>query len=223
MRFAQEILFPIDFSRSSLALAPAVAALARRMRAGVTLLTSVPALDNDDEEAMGHQQAAEKLTAFAKDSFGGLQIRLKIAGGPAAEGIVKHTGTMTSPMIMMPTRGETGFRSLLLGSVTAVVLHDAECPVWTSAHCEDGGPLPLEYKSIVCAIDLGANTPAVLRRAAMFADEVGARLHVVHWVPGIDPMFQSATANRAHAFLMSTAREVYQNIAEDTSGLTLVI
>ena len=221
MRFAQEILFPIDFSPSSLALAPAVAALAKRLEATVTLLTSVTAVDNAGEMTAARQRATEKLTSFGRDAFGGLAIHLKVADGPAAAAIVNEAAAMSSPMIMMPTRGESGFRSLLLGSVTAVVLHDAECPVWTSAHCEDGGPLPLEYKSIVCAIDLGANTPEVLRRAAVFAAQCGAKLHVVHSVRGIDPMFESAAANRAHAFLMATARDTYADILSQAADLEL--
>ncbi len=34
-------------------------------------------------------------------------------------------------LIMMPTHGGRHFRSLLIGSVTAKVLHDVRCPVWT--------------------------------------------------------------------------------------------
>jgi len=37
---------------------------------------------------------------------------------------------------MMPTHGLGGFRRFLLGSVTAKVLHDADCPVWTGVHLE---------------------------------------------------------------------------------------
>ena len=36
-------------------------------------------------------------------------------------------------LIMMPTHGLGLFRSLLVGSATAKVLHDAQCPVWTAA------------------------------------------------------------------------------------------
>jgi hypothetical protein len=39
-------------------------------------------------------------------------------------------------LIMMATRGRGLFRAALLGSVTAKVLHDADCPVWTAAHVE---------------------------------------------------------------------------------------
>ena len=39
-------------------------------------------------------------------------------------------------LIMMPTHGLGLFRSLLVGSATSKVLHDARCPVWTAAHAE---------------------------------------------------------------------------------------
>ena len=37
---------------------------------------------------------------------------------------------------MMLTHDYGPFRRFLLGSVTAKILHDAACPVWTSAHLE---------------------------------------------------------------------------------------
>jgi hypothetical protein len=39
-------------------------------------------------------------------------------------------------LIMMPTYGMGSFRRHLIGSVTAKVLHDVACPVWTAAHVE---------------------------------------------------------------------------------------
>ena len=36
----------------------------------------------------------------------------------------------------MPTHGFGPLRRFLLGSVAAKVLHDAQCPVWTSVHTD---------------------------------------------------------------------------------------
>jgi nucleotide-binding universal stress UspA family protein len=38
---------------------------------------------------------------------------------------------------MMATHGTGLFRSLLIGSVTAKVLHDARCPVWIATRAEE--------------------------------------------------------------------------------------
>ena len=39
-------------------------------------------------------------------------------------------------VILMPTHGYGPFRRFILGSNTAKVLHDADCPVWTGVHLE---------------------------------------------------------------------------------------
>ena len=56
---------------------------------------------------------------------------------------------------MMPTHGRGPFRRFVLGSVTAKVLHDAPCPVWTSAHLDENStPMPSNLSNILCAVDL---------------------------------------------------------------------
>jgi hypothetical protein len=58
-------------------------------------------------------------------------------------------------LLMMPTHGRGTFRRLLLGSVTAKVLHDLECPVWTDVHSETAPPIEeIHCRRILCAVDL---------------------------------------------------------------------
>ena len=58
-----------------------------------------------------------------------------LCGDPATV-ITLFAGDGDSRVIMMPTHGYGPFRRMLLGSVTAKVLHDARCPVWTSPHMD---------------------------------------------------------------------------------------
>ena len=221
MPFAQSILFPVDFSPGSVLITPAVAAMASRLNAPVTLLHAADALRPEFEVAdvsllaQIERHATAKLAAFGSDGLAGLTVKRVVAPGPAARAIVDCAAAMAEPMVMMPTRGESAFRRLLLGSVTASVLHDAGCPVWTTAHREDGGPIPTAYRSVVCAIDLGRHTVDVLRLAARFAADFGARVQLVHSVPGIDPRFESGPAQRAHAFLVDDARGTYPTFEQD--------
>ena len=215
MPLVQEILFPVDFSPSSVALTPVVASMSQRLAAPVTLLR---VLSPEAGEA-GLQHAREKLAGFGGPAL--QAARREVVFGPPAQAIVKFASGMRSPLIMMPTRGESAFRSLLIGSVTAAVLHDVCCPVWTTAHREAGGPLPADYKSIVCAIDLGAGSAALLRGALELASDLGAQLRVVHSVPGVDPRFESAAANRAHAFLKATAADDYAKLAAQNPEMAL--
>ena len=54
----------------------------------------------------------------------------------------------------MPTQGRSRIRQFLIGSVTAKVLHDSECPVLTGSHLEDTIDFPdFRAKSIICAVD----------------------------------------------------------------------
>lgn len=212
MSLPKNILFPVDFSDRCRAVWPSVARMWRALRVPVTLLhvLDIQHLDparlvNELEGIRAHVR--EKLHHFPTPDLAVANVGRELVEGPAAVRIVERAANMETPLIMMPTRGHSRFRQLLLGSVTAAVLHDAACPVWTEAHTEEGPETSGVYRSIVCAIDLGPLTPTILRAASEFSSHFGASLHVVHSVPGIDPRFPSGVANRAHAFLVDQARE----------------
>jgi nucleotide-binding universal stress UspA family protein len=132
--------------------------------------------------------------------------------GEAAETIVRCARETGADLIMMPTRGQTRFRSLMLGSVTTSVLHDAECPVWTSAHSEIDTQ-PSKYRSILCAVDLSPSSLTVLRRAGQLAQAWAASLYAVHAVP------EQSSPNVLMA-ARGTARSKFVPIAEE-AGLDL--
>ena len=67
---------------------------------------------------------------------------------------------------MPPTRGVGPFRRLLLGSVTAKVLHDVRCAVFTTAHVLDPTQTLCDgIHAIVCAVELNKEAEYVLRTA----------------------------------------------------------
>jgi nucleotide-binding universal stress UspA family protein len=97
---------------------------------------------------------------------------------------VRYAREAECELIVMPTHGYGPFRRFLLGSVTAKVLHDAHCPVWTGPHLEEAPAYPsIRFQKVLCAVDLGPQTRAVLEWGAGFAREYGAQLAVVHAVP----------------------------------------
>ncbi len=59
--------------------------------------------------------------------------RLLLRGDPAFE-IANTAQGRNVDLIMMATRGYGAFHCFLLGSVTAKVLHESDCPVWPVAH-----------------------------------------------------------------------------------------
>src|SRR5579885_1790286 len=94
-----------------------------------------------------------KLDGALVEEFGQFRVdRVAELGDPAA-GIVDFARREKADLIMMPTHGYGPFRSLLLGSVTAKVLHDTEVPVWTAAHIEDAPPHEhLPVRAMMCAV-----------------------------------------------------------------------
>jgi nucleotide-binding universal stress UspA family protein len=79
----------------------------------------------------------------------------------------------------MPTHSAT-FRRMLLGSTTAKVLNDADCPVVTSKHAQTIAPRPLAHRDWLCAIGLGEDSERVLRFATQMAEEARGKLYVIH-------------------------------------------
>jgi nucleotide-binding universal stress UspA family protein len=89
-------------------------------------------------------------------------------------------------LIMMPTHNYGAFERLLLGSVTAKVLHDRQCPVWTGAHVEDGSAGELAIRHVLCAIDLSEHSRNTICWAAQLAEDFGARLTLAHVTAGVE-------------------------------------
>ena len=110
--------------------------------------------------------------------------RVAVLGDPA-QAITQFAHNQGVDLIMMPTHGYGPFRRLLLGSVTAKVLHDAECPVWTAAHVEDKPCRDhLACRMILCAIDGTPKSEALMRWASRLAGDLSATLRLVHVIAG---------------------------------------
>lgn len=201
MTHFRKILFPFDFSEAGKALTSSVVAMAERFQASVTVLNAfymvrnynlAPRLDDlvdSAPEAIPYtaelqalrDRREERLKEFARVHFSGIPWTSTVVDGdPAAviEWAAKHT---QSELIMMPTRGLGRFRRLLLGSVTAKVIHDVDCPVFTSAH-EPVSTLgsPGGIRSILCAARFDPGSEATLKVARSLADAYGARVCLLY-------------------------------------------
>jgi nucleotide-binding universal stress UspA family protein len=128
-----------------------------------------------------------RLNLFLPSLEEHVQVKRVVVSGDPARKVVEHAESEGSDLIMMPTHGYGPFRRFILGSVTAKVLHDAVCPVWTGVHLEQTPPVELSgIRSIVCAIDLDTKAENILRWSAKVAMEYGARLTIAHAVPSTD-------------------------------------
>src|SRR5678816_480387 len=188
----KHILFPVDFSERCCHIAPAVQALVTRFGAKITLVGAVPpiwqpglgegAIPVDMTEL--RQDLQRQLNATFVPEFQGLTVQRIAEIGDPAEVITRFAHTKGVDLIMMPTHGYGPFRSLLLGSVTAKVLHDAECPVWTQAHVEQPVERHIAGGNVLCAIDATPQSARLIEWAAEYAKLTGAQLRLVHAVSG---------------------------------------
>jgi len=193
MRTVERILFPVDMSDYCTATAPFVEALARKFDAEVTLLHALeipPAYFTDwygymalvDTPAIREARQNE-FDQYLKNRFAGLSVTRTVEEGDAAQVITRYAEEHGTDLIMMPTRGYGVFRSMLLGSVTAKVLHDAMCPVWTAVHVEEPVPSSGFFERIVCAVDLTDASIGTMRFASRLAQDFGAKLWLAHAIP----------------------------------------
>lgn len=177
----RNLLFPVDFSERSDAVVPMAAMYARKFDSELTLLhVKNPATLYDP--AMPPEKKLESLAA--RPELEGLRLRTKIQCGDPADTIVRYAHDVKTDLIFMPTHGYGPFRRFLLGSVTLKVLHDAWCPVWTDAHCEElGEEKTPRVRNIICAVDLTTKAHPALQFAWLLAKSTEAKITIVHAVP----------------------------------------
>ena len=225
MRAFQKILFPVDMSDSCTAAAPFVEALAKKFNAELTLLHVIEMPAGyvtdwygymalvDTDAIRGARQSS--LDLYLKDKFEGLKVgRVMLEGDPAREitGYAQEHGT---DLIMMPTHGYGIFRSLLLGSVTAKVLHDAACPVWTGVHVEETPPATASFSDIMCAVDLTDKSLPTMQFAWQLAQDFKAKLWLVHAVPGAETRPEKYLDADLQAFLQDEARKALATMQKE--------
>lgn len=129
-------------------------------------------------------EAGRRLERLAQDVSGGLPASKVVLEGDPAEEIVRYAQQNQIDLIVMPTRGFGAFRRFILGSVTAKILHDTDCPVFTCPHGADLAVRePHPYRHVACAVDLGPHSLNVLKWAGDFAAACGADLTVIHAAP----------------------------------------
>ncbi|MBZ5592744.1 MAG: universal stress protein [Acidobacteriia bacterium] len=183
----KKILFPVDFSERALGASHFVEALTGRFEAELIVLhVAEPVPYYGYPESMRHLE--ERLAAFRQDELRQYRVRRVLdKGEDAAERILELSRTENVDLIMMPTHGFGPYRRFILGSVTAKVLHDADCPVWTGVHLEQAPALEdLHIRRVVCAIDLNRESERVVQWARQITAEYQAALHVVHATPAYE-------------------------------------
>ena len=196
MTTIRNVLFPVDFSPACIAMAAYVKRAAAIFGARVTLVHVFDLYSHDAvqlyvrplSEVAEEQQnlARDNLDSFLKSEFPLAECPRVLLSGDAAVQITQLARKNGFDLIIMPTHAGL-FRRTLLGSTTAKVLNDADCPVLTTQHAETISPRQLEHREWVCAIGLDTDSERVLRYASQAAEVVRANLTLVYVIPASGP------------------------------------
>jgi nucleotide-binding universal stress UspA family protein len=181
------VLFPVDYSESCVAIVPAVTEMLQHFSAELTIvhaygpeaLAYSPLPITDPRlPAEAEAIAQERLEEFAKTHFPRRRVELFTGIGEPGGVIHDIVNREGADLVMLPTHGRGPLRRLLLGSVTAKVLHDLTVPVWTGSHLQ--GALGQGYRTVLAAVDGSDEAVVVMRGADAFAKSYRASLSLVY-------------------------------------------
>ncbi len=194
-----KVILPVDFSARSAGAARYARAIAAHCDCSVTLLhvLAPPHYEFSALEVGGAvlnelfaaraAQARKDLDAFLAEELAGLRIERILLEGDPARKIVEYAHQERNRLIVMPTHGYGPFRRFILGSVTAKVLHDADCPILTGVHLEQAPPPEeIAFRTVLLALDLGPQSKVAIEWAARFAGAFNARLLVTYVIPCLE-------------------------------------
>jgi nucleotide-binding universal stress UspA family protein len=220
-----KILVPIDFSKRCEAILLYTRLLAKKFQAEITLLhVTNPAMllpSTGPMEPSAYpfpsitiEDESRRVEAFGVDELAGLPVRRLTCEGTPADQIVAFAQSERVDLIVMPTHGYGLFRRFLIGSVTAKVLHDVACPVFTGAHIEEHAKHPPDsFRTMLCALDLGPHSGKILQWASDLARAFDARLTIVNVIPRMNAGVIAKVAKDWKADLSNFAFQELEKLA----------
>ncbi len=184
----KNILFATDFSQAADAAAPIAIQIARRYGAKVYGV-HVNRFDDYTVAApnawAAMAEAAEKETkedaGRLNEQLQGIEHEVVIGEGNLWEVLSNLISEKEIDLVVVGTRGRTGFGKTLLGSVAEQILRQSRCPVLTvGPHVNPRSDEYVKMREIVYATDLATDTPVAAPYAISLAQENQAHLVLLH-------------------------------------------
>jgi len=190
----RNILFATDFSAAAASAIPYVKRIAKHYEANLFALHVHPPVVNPMTPP--ETWAADAAAAEARDqrhreqlinTFSGFPTTVRIEEGDIQPRIKQAIDENDIDLMVIGTRGRTGFGKLLLGSVAEEILRTVTCPVLTVgpqadlSRGSDG-----QIREILYATDFASESPAAAAYAVSLAEEFQARLVLLHVLPKLD-------------------------------------
>jgi nucleotide-binding universal stress UspA family protein len=193
----RNILVPIDFSKISIQAIKTARRLARRFAASIHLVHvrqfdyaagfAAPAPPIVPFSLMTYEQEGERrvlkeLNALAREYGVSSAIFHVLSGAPPFDEICRLAQKIPADLIVMPTHGYTGLKHVFLGSTAERVIQHSPCPVFVvrpRKRKSDTGRTSTPH-TILVPVDFSGCSRGGLRYAIDFANEIGARIILLH-------------------------------------------
>jgi nucleotide-binding universal stress UspA family protein len=186
--------------------------------------TALDRLHTDAEREMEDRKSAarDSLGAFRSQYIPHPNAETHVLSGDPATVITLFAGNGDSRVIMMPTHGYGPFRRMLLGSVTAKVLHDARCPVWTSPHMDVAINTAdwFALRRILCAVALNWESDHLLSQSAALATRLGADLTAFHALAPLEEGLLEMADAEGRQLSLEPARRKLEEAATRVPGVS---
>ena len=159
----------------------------------------------DPDERSRATRALEERAAPLRAS--GLAVECKVGFGPAAANVCQEAARWAADLLVVGTRGHSGWRHLLLGSTAEQVVESAPCPVLT-VHADDE-PRRRANRRILVATDFSAAACEAARRAAallaLTESDTVVLAHAVRQPPAAPPAIGRYGGSEIHALVRSAS------------------
>lgn len=187
------ILVPTDFSSTAQAAVDVAAGIARKTGAELILLHVVEDVDEDSFNVSGEafasapgeyrlftmkliQKATRQLAkAVEQASRGGLKVSSKLRLGNPYHGMHLTISEQKVDLVVMGTKGSSGYEEVMVGSNTEKVVRRSNCPVLTV----NRPPVNAEFKSIVYATSLKDDELPFTRVVRKVQEIYDCQVHIV--------------------------------------------
>ncbi len=187
----KKILVPTDFTEEADNALAAAYSLAKKSEAEILLLHVIedPHMNLMKITGETHEDPMERLfvlkliektkeklnTIINDEKYKDINISYKLEIDNPFVAISEAIAKYESSLVIMGTKGSTGLKELLVGSVADKVVRYASCPVITVKKCRDLS----EVKNIVFATDLKEDQMSIVEDLKLLQEFYGAKLHII--------------------------------------------
>jgi nucleotide-binding universal stress UspA family protein len=188
----ESILFATDFSPAAAHAIPFIKKIARHFQSNLVTFHVKPPVVNPMTQPGTWPVDLEAARVFDKehreellDTFAGINTDVLIEEGDIQSRLDKAIEKYNTDLVIIGTRGRTGFAKMLLGSVAEEIFRTVPCPVLTVGPHSQAEKANI--REILFATDFASEAPAAAAYAVSLAQEFEARLTLLHVVPEPKP------------------------------------